>query len=52
MKAVPAMARYFAGSTMIPACPWFPLPKAEGMLAAIAMSSFSSVVMSWSVGCP
>jgi hypothetical protein len=35
-----------------PACPWFHLPRAVGMLAAIAMSSFSSVVMSWSVGCP
>ena len=31
------MARYFVGSTMIPACPWFPLPRAKGMLAAMQL---------------
>ncbi len=46
------MARYFAALTMIPACPWFPPPRAEGMLAAIEMGSFFSVVMTWSFGCP
>ncbi len=52
-NAVPLVMRmYFAGSAITPACPWFPPPSVLGMLAAIAMSSFSRVVRSFSFGCP
>ncbi len=46
------MIKYFAGSTMTPVWPWFPPPSMVGMLVAVAINSFSRVVMSLSFGCP
>jgi hypothetical protein len=48
----PVMRLYFAGSAITPACPWFLPPSVLGMLAAIAMSSFSRVGRLFSFGCP
>jgi hypothetical protein len=47
-----AMMMYFAGSTMMSTCPLLPLPSAEGTLAAVAMTSLTRVMMSWSISCP
>ena len=48
----PVIAVYFASLTIIPVWLWFPLPKLNGVVAAIAVSSFSVLVMSCSVGWP
>jgi hypothetical protein len=37
---------------MIPAWLWFPPPRLVGIAAAIAISSFSSCVRLFAVGCP
>ena len=48
----PVIAVYFASLTIIPVWPWFPLPKLNGVVAAIAVSSLSVLVMLCSVGWP